>query len=122
MLLIAETEFHSVINYTIKNLYQKPTFIIMEEEDIVIFTLSLLGVWIMLEFLTFLVYGSPFILTQVTVLIAMGASAQITMLWIAQHIPSKDEIYRLNRDLRMLKLNVLSANYGKLNPYPHFFS
>jgi len=94
----------------------------MEKEDVFIFIATVIGIWAMLEFLTFITYGNLFLLTGIALPISIVAAAQITMLWMAQHIPSKDETLRLRRDLRMLKLNVLNANYGKLNPYPHFFS
>lgn len=94
----------------------------MEREDVFIFMASSAGIWVMLEFLTFVAYGKAFLLGGITLLISLGASAQITMLWIAQHIPSKEENLRLRRDLRMVKLNIMNANYSKFNPYPHFFS
>ncbi len=94
----------------------------MEKEDVFIFVVSSVGIWIMLEFLTFIAYGSLFLLTGITLPISLGAAVQITMLWEAQHIPGRDEILKLRRDMRMVKLNVLNANYGRFNPYPHFFS
>ena len=109
-------------DYSIKNLYQKPTVITMKREDVFIFIGSSLGIWVMLEFLTFVSYGGLFLLTGVTLSISLGAAAQITMLWMAQHMSSKDENLKLRRDLRMVKLNIMNAKYSKLNPYPHFFS
>ena len=94
----------------------------MKREDVFIFIASSLGIWAMLEFLTFVTYGGLFLLTGVTLPISLGAAAQITMLWLAQHMPSKDENLKLRRDLRMVKLNILNAKYSRFNPYPHFFS
>jgi len=88
----------------------------MKREDVFIFIASSLGVWAMLEFLTFVTYGGLFLLTGVTLSISIVAAAQITMLWVAQHIPSKDENLRLRRDLRMVKLNIMNANYSRFNP------
>ncbi len=94
----------------------------MKGEDVFIFMASSAGIWVMLEFLTFVSYGGLFLMTEVTLPISIGASVQITMLWLAQHMPSKDENLKLRRDLRMVKLNILNANYSRFNPYPHFFS